>query len=83
MEGLVTEIRNRYELGFIDSALRKIVAEVSESHGYNVNDIYKIKSTASSKLWSPKFTKIILRLADLLDILKGEGKTKNKVYSVL
>lgn len=64
----VTEIRNRHELGFIDSALREIVAEVSEAHGYKVNDIYKIKSTASSKLWSQKFTKIILRLADLLDM---------------
>jgi len=63
-----TEIRNRHELSFIDSALREIVAEVSEAHGYNVNDIYKIKSTASSRLWSPKFTKIILRLADLLDM---------------
>lgn len=62
------EIRNRSELGFIDSALREIVAEVSEAHGYNVNEIYKIKSTASSKLWSQKFTKIILRLADLLDM---------------
>ena len=62
------EIRNRHELSFIDSALREIVAEVSEAHGYNVNDIYKIKSTASSKLWSQKFTKIILRLADLLDM---------------
>lgn len=62
------EIRKRPELSFIDSALREIVAEVSEAHGYNVNDIYKIKSTASSKLWSPKFTKIILRLADLLDM---------------
>lgn len=62
------EIRNRHELNFIDSALREIVAEVSEAHGYNVNEIYKIKSTASSKLWSQKFTKIILRLADLLDM---------------
>lgn len=63
-----SEIRNRHELSFIDSALREIVAEVSEAHGYSVNDIYKIKSTASSKLWSQKFTKIILRLADLLDM---------------
>lgn len=63
-----TEIRNRHELSFIDSALREIVAEVSEAHGYNVNDIYKIKSTASSRLRSQKFTKIILRLADLLDM---------------
>lgn len=63
-----SEIRSRNELGFIDSALREIVAEVSEAHGYNVNEVYKIKSTASSKLWSQKFTKIILRLADLLDM---------------
>ncbi len=62
------EIRSRDELSFIDSALREIVAEVSEAHGYNVNEIYKIKSTASSKLWSQKFTKIVLRLADLLDM---------------
>lgn len=62
------EIRSRGELEFIDNALREIVAEVSEAHGYNVNEIYKIKSTASSKLWSQKFTKIILRLADLLDM---------------
>lgn len=62
------EIRSRNELGFIDSALREIVAEVSEAHGYNVNEVYKIKSSASSKLWSQKFTKIILRLADLLDM---------------
>lgn len=63
-----TEIRNRNELGFIDRSLREIVAEISEAHGYEVNDIYKIKSTASSKVWSQKFTKIILRLADLLDM---------------
>lgn len=62
------EIRSRNELNFIDSALREIVADVSEAHGYNVNEIYKIKSNASSKLWSQKFTKIILRLADLLDM---------------
>ena len=62
------EIRNRKELGFIDSSLREIVAEISEAHGYDVRDIYKIKSVAKSKMWSIKFTKIILRLADLLDM---------------
>lgn len=62
------EIRKRPELSFLDNALREIVAEVSEAHGYNVSDIYKTKSIASSKLWSQKFTKIILRLADLLDM---------------
>lgn len=63
-----SEIRARSELGFIDAAIREIVAEVSEAHGYNVNEVYKIKSKASSKLWSLKYTKIILRLADLLDM---------------
>jgi hypothetical protein len=63
-----TEIRARSELGFIDAAVREIVADVSEAHGYNVSEIYKIKSKASSKLWSLKYTKIILRLADLLDM---------------
>lgn len=62
------EIRNRGELSFIDVPLREIVAEVSEAHGYDVNEIYKTKSSASSKLWSQKFTKILLRLADLLDM---------------
>lgn len=63
-----TEIRERRELSFIDDALREIVAEVSEAHGYDVNDVYKIKSTANSRLWNQKFMKIILRLADLLDM---------------
>ena len=63
-----SEIRNRNELEFISEAIREIVAEVSEAHGYNVNEVYKIKSNASSKLWSQKFIKIILRLADLLDM---------------
>lgn len=63
-----TEIRARSELGFIDAAVREIVADVSEAHGYNVSEVYKIKSKASSKLWSLKYTKIILRLADLLDM---------------
>lgn len=62
------EIRSRSELNFIDIPLREIVAEVSEAHGYDVNEIYMIKSSASSKLWSQKFTKILLRLSDLLDM---------------
>lgn len=62
------EIRARSELGFIDAGIREIVAEVSEAHGYNISEVYKVKSKASSKLWSLKFTKIILRLADLLDM---------------
>lgn len=62
------EIRKRKELSFIDSALREIVAEVSEAHGYNVADIYYRKSSAHNQNWSEKYTKILLRLADLLDM---------------
>ena len=62
------EIRSRKELSFIDAALREIVAEVSEAHGYNIADIYYKKSSAQSQNWSEKYTKILLRLADLLDM---------------
>lgn len=63
-----TEIRNRRELSFIDSALREIVAEVSEAHGYDIADIYSKKSNARNQNWSEKYTKILLRMADLLDM---------------
>ena len=62
------EIRKRNELSFIDAALREIVAEVSEAHGYNIADIYYKKSSAQNQNWSEKYTKILLRLADLLDM---------------
>lgn len=62
------EIRSRKELSFIDLTLREIVAEVSEAHGHNIADIYYKKSFAHKKNWSEKYTKILLRLADLLDM---------------
>lgn len=62
------EIRSRKELFFIDSAMREIVAEVSEAHGYNIADVYHKKSSAHSQNWSEKYTKILLRLADVLDM---------------
>ncbi len=62
------EIRQRKELSFIDAALREIVAEVAEAHGYNIADVYYKKSSAKSQNWSEKYTKILLRLADLLDM---------------
>lgn len=63
-----SEIRSRKELYFIDQYLRDIVAEVSEGHGYPANEIYLKKSVASHNLVSKKFTQIILRFADLLDM---------------
>lgn len=62
------EIRERKELSFIDFAMREIVAEVSEAHGYNLEDVYYKKSCAYNKSWSEKYTKILLRLADVLDM---------------
>lgn len=62
------EIRERKELSFIDFAMREIVAEVSEAHGYNLEDVYYKKSYAYNKNWSEKYTKILLRIADLLDM---------------
>ena len=48
--------------------MRELVAEVSEAHGADERNIYSIKSNASSRLMSIKFDKILLRLADLLDM---------------
>lgn len=62
------EIRTRSDLAFLDKCLREIVAEVAIAHCYRVEDIYSIKSSAASKLISVKFDKILLRIADLLDM---------------
>lgn len=62
------EIRNRKDLDIIDQCLRDVIAEVAEAHGYDVQDVYKVKSVAGDHLVSKKFMKIILRLSDLLDM---------------
>lgn len=62
------EIRKRSELNYLDTSMRELVAEVSEAHGADERDIYGIKSVASKQLISIKFDKILLRLADLLDM---------------
>lgn len=62
------EIRNRIDLHFIETFVREVVAEVSEAHGYEINEVYKTKSVASDMIYSKKFMQIILRLSDLLDI---------------
>ena len=48
--------------------MRELVAEVSEAHCADERNIYGTKSNASSQLMSIKFDKILLRLADLLDM---------------
>lgn len=62
------EIRTRKDLDFLDDSLKEMIAEVAESHGQRVEDVYNIRSNASEKLVSIKFDKILLRLADLLDM---------------
>lgn len=62
------EIRSRKDLGFLDDCLRDIIAEIALAHGQRVEDVYNIKSDAKDRLVSLKFDKILLRIADLLDM---------------
>lgn len=55
------EIRKRKELEFLDQSLRECVAEISESHTMDVQDIYFVKGDAKNRLVSYKFDKILLR----------------------
>lgn len=62
------EIRNHPELSFIEETKRELVAEVSEAHGYNADDVYYAKSDGMTSLINKKQIQILLRLADLLDM---------------
>lgn len=62
------EIRQRAEIGYLDIPMRELVAEVAEAHCADERNIYGAKSNASKQLMSIKFDKILLRLADLLDM---------------
>ena len=62
------EIRSFGELDFIDPTMREQIAQVSQSHGYDTVDVYYGKASGSTALVNTKFTKILLRLSDLLDM---------------
>lgn len=62
------EIRSFGELDFIDPTMREQIAQVSHSHGYDTADVYYGKASGSTALVNTKFTKILLRLSDLLDM---------------
>ena len=62
------EIRSREDLRFLEDCLREKVAEIASAHGQNTDDIYKTKSNARNSLISTKFDKILLRVADVLDM---------------
>lgn len=61
-------IRKSNDFNFVDDVVKDIVAEVSQAHGYNVDEIYKIKSNAEESIVSEKYLKILLRIGDLLDM---------------
>lgn len=63
-------IKQQNDLSIIDKFIRQIVADISEAHGYEAKDIYKLKSKAKDDVFNEKYLKIILRLADLLDMSK-------------
>lgn len=55
-------------LNYLEPTLLSFVAKVSESHGYNVLDVYGLKSHAKDDTVSIKYLMILIRLADLLDV---------------
>lgn len=55
-------------LGYLEPTLCSFVAKVSESHGYDVYDVYGLKSRAKDDTISIKYLMILIRLADLLDV---------------
>lgn len=57
-------------LKFIDKAILQTVAEVSEAHGYDCEEVYGRKSFAKTKIYSLKYMMILIRMADLLDLSK-------------
>ncbi|HHX59332.1 MAG TPA: hypothetical protein GX707_01110 [Epulopiscium sp.] len=61
-------IRESRDLNFVEDVVKDIVAEISQGHGYNVDEIYKIKSNAKENIISDKYLKILLRIGDLLDM---------------
>ncbi|MCL3782127.1 hypothetical protein EMN47_17200 [Prolixibacteraceae bacterium JC049] len=63
-------IKEQNDFFFIDKAVRRLVADVSEAHCYDAKDVYKLKSKAKSDIYDEKYLMIILRLADLLDMSK-------------
>ncbi len=61
-------IRNSNDFDFVEDVVKDIVAEISQAHGYDVDEIYKIKSNAKESIVSEKYIKILLRIGDLLDM---------------
>ena len=63
-------IKQYKEINFIQESLRQLVADVSESHGFDAKDVYGLRSKAKSDCIGLKYIMILLRLADCLDMTK-------------
>lgn len=53
---------------YLEPTLVSFVARVSESHGWDVEDVYGLKSRAKDDTLSIKYLMILIRLADLFDV---------------
>lgn len=60
--------RSNSLLNYLEPTLLSFVAKVSESHGYDVLDVYGFKSRAKDDTISLKYLMILIRMADLLDV---------------
>ena len=60
--------RSNSLLNYLEPTLLSYVAQVSESHGYEVMDVYGLKSRVKDDTISLKYLMILIRLADLLDV---------------
>lgn len=60
--------RSNTLLKYLEPTLLSYVAKVSESHGYDVMDVYGLRSRAKDDTVSLKYLMILIRLADLLDV---------------
>lgn len=55
-------------LNYLEPTLLSFVAKVSHSHGWDVTDVYGLKSRAKNDTVSLKYLMILIRLADLFDV---------------
>lgn len=55
-------------LSFLSEPEIDTIATISDSHGWDIKDIYEMKSSAKEELVSLKYMMILIRLADLLDL---------------
>lgn len=55
-------------LSFLNELEAETVATISDSHGWDLNDVYELKSAAKEELVSLKYMMILIRIADLLDL---------------